>query len=306
MPYMGNLTCIFENAHWNLESQNNPSDLERRRNCGKLRYRPHKDWVAPDPTVVFEKLPHDSTIYMLGDSVGAQHAVDLMCYLASNSRIVSVKINHFAPTAPEAETRGQYVGLGLNGATFRSFGGNKTKDIHVVVGSGNFGVNNKAQARSRFSSFMNKGRKDDIFVLNQGLHYKAEEGLLDDLNEIKPVLLSSIDRGVRVIWRETGAGHFNATNGYHYSSHIGLQERKALHCVSSSMINATSSRNHYNGMVTPLMKSWGIPVLETWEASFLMPEWCHVAGGVDCVHFLQPGGTSFFTESLLKYIEEEM
>lgn len=302
---MGNLTCIFEVAHWNLESQTNPSDLERRRNCGKLRYRPHKDWVAPDPTVVFEKLPHGSTIYMLGDSVGNQHAVDLMCYLASNSRIIRVNVNHFAQKAPEADLRGKYAGLGLSGATFRSYGGNKTKDIHVVMGSGNFGVFNKNQAISRFTALMNKGRKDDIFVLNQGLHYKAKEALLNDLNAIKPVLLSSIDRGARVIWRETNAVHFNATNGYYSPETKALQERKSAHCVSSSMINATSSRNYY-GMVTPLMKSWGIHVLETWEASFLMPEWCHVGGGVDCAHFLQPGGTSFFTESLLKYIEEEM
>ena len=52
------------------------------------------------------------------------------------------------------------------------------------------------------------------------------------------------------------------------------------------MINATASRLRYNDVIISMLKSWGVDILEIWEASLLMPEWCHVGGGIDCAHSL--------------------
>ena len=60
---------------------------------------------------------------------------------------------------------------------------------------------------------MDKGRKDDIVVINQGLHYKKKQELLNDIDAIKPALLSAMNRGARVIWQEKNAAHFNTTDG---------------------------------------------------------------------------------------------
>ena len=119
--------------------------------------------------------------------------------------------------------------------------------------------------------------------------------------------MSAKERGARILWRETSAVHFGGDSGYYKSEvHKELQDEGMATCVPYSLINRTASFNVFNGNVTPLVKSWGIHVLEIWEATFLMPEWCHVGRGVDCAHFLLPGGTSYGTEALLKYIEEEM
>ena len=121
------------------------------------------------------------------------------------------------------------------------------------------------------------------------------------------ILFSDIVHNPRFYFsRETAAGHSNAPDGYWDPSLNVFQANKSAHCVSSSMINATASRLRYNDVVIEMLKSWGVDILEIWEASLLMPEWCHVGGGVDCAHYIQPGGTSYFTEILLKYIEEKM
>lgn len=314
-PYMGNLSCIFEAMHWDIESQVDPTELDRRRTCGKYRYLPHSSWVAPDPLVVFEKLPNEATIYIVGDSVSNQHYTDLTCYLASVSRIVEVDLEPELAKVPRCEAsgdckgdyRGQYAGLNIKRATFQSYRGDTKKQIHVARASGNFGAMKSKHTHSHFRNFIASiAKKDDILVLNGGLHYKDGDRIPLDLEEIKPALINAMNDGMRVLWRETGASHFNTTDGYYTDPTLkALQEVKSAHCVSHTLINATANRNFYNGKVTPLMKSFGVHVLETWEASFLNPAFCHVGGGVDCGHTLQPGGTtSYYTESLLKYIEE--
>lgn len=312
---MGNLTCIFESYVWNLESQKNPSDLERRRSCGKWRYKPYKDWVAPDPLVVFDKLPNEATIYMMGDSIGTQASVDLLCYLASVSKVVNVKHSNLPPTGGwcrktdecKEDTRGMFSGLSLTGATFQSYDKNNTKNIHVKTESGNMGAYNKKSTQSKFKKILSRGKKDDIYVINQGMHYGLDiDRLVAHIHEVKDELLKSKDRGARVLWRETSASHFDSEEGSHSELLREKQNARSAECIPHKYLNATKSYNMYNGRTTPLMKSFGIDVLEVWEATFLGPEWCHIGAGVDCAHFLQPGITSYFTESLLKYIEEKM
>mmetsp|Transcript_22732 Transcript_22732/g.47909 ORF Transcript_22732/g.47909 Transcript_22732/m.47909 type:complete len:224 (-) Transcript_22732:456-1127(-) len=198
------------------------------------------------------------------------------------------------------DPRPHYTGMGLNGATFRY----NNKDIRILRGSGNFGVFNKGKALPKWHALIGGANEGDIFVFNGGLHYPSDERLAADLETIKPWILEAQERGVNVIWRETNAAHFNVSNGYYSPELKEYQDKGEAYCVSSSHIDANASWHHYNGKATPLLQSWGIPVLETWEATFLMPEWCHVGRGVDCAHYLQPGGSSYFTEALLKYIEE--
>lgn len=308
-PYMGNLTCIFEVAQWNLESHLNPIDVEKRRKCGNLRFRPYDGWIAPDPNIVFKRLPHDSTIYLLGDSVTLQHGVDLLCYLASVSNVTRADIARLGEGSwcnvlnqCEVDYKG-YNPFSSIRASFCPWGKSESDEaeVHIIV-----------QRCNRFSTERNcldilaKGREGDIFVINEGLHSGGFGEMLKQFNKTIPALLSLVSRGGRVVWRETSASHFNTPDGYQSSELVNLQKNRTAHCVPPSAINATSSRNRFNAAIVPIIKSFGIPVLEVWEASFLMPEWCHIGGGRDCLHMLQPGATSYFTESLLKYIEENI
>ena len=102
VPYMGNLTCPFELAHYNLESHKNPIDREKRRSCGKLRFSPYDGYISPDPTIVFKSLPHNATIYIVGDSISLQTGIDLLCYLSSISEIVRSDITRKPGHIPTA------------------------------------------------------------------------------------------------------------------------------------------------------------------------------------------------------------
>ena len=70
VPYLGNLECVFATSLG--MSIRNASD------CGKLRYHPYQGYNVPDPIAVFRKLPNQTTIYMIGDSVTVQHGVDVV------------------------------------------------------------------------------------------------------------------------------------------------------------------------------------------------------------------------------------
>ena len=108
-----------------------------------------------------------------------------------------------------------------------------------------------------------------------------------------------------MVWCETSAVHFNTDDGY-FDPELILTDQKTRKacCVSSLELNSTRSRQRSDGLLVPLMKTLNISILEVWEASFLLPEWCHVGEGIDCLHFIMPGATSFFTETLISYIAE--
>ena len=245
-------------------------------------------------------------------------AHDLMCYLASVSKVIKLKHDNIPPAGGwckntsecKDDTRGKFTGLGLSGATFQSYDKNNTKEIHVVKESGNFGAYNKKNTQLHFTNIVRIGKTGDIYVINGGMHYGSDvKRLVGDLHEVKDAMMTAKDNGARVLWRETSASHFVAgqSGGSWEGSLKEAQDERKAECVSHTKLNKTQAWHTHNAATTPLMKSWGIDVLEVWEASFLSPEWCHVGAGVDCGHFLQPGGvTNYFTESLLKYIEDKM
>ena len=157
---------------------------------------------------------------------------------------------------------------------------------------------------------LDMGKMGDIIVMNQGLHYLGEgrinmtqEDLLNKYKAIQSRLLEALDRGIKLVWRETSAAHFNTSDGY-ITDHIKQQQEQGnVSCVSSSIIESASSKNASNGLLVPFMQTLNISILETWEASYLLPEYCLAGRGIDCVHFLQPSGmTSYLTETLLNYI----
>ena len=313
--YMGNLTCPFEVAQWDLDSHEHPLDLENRRTCGKLRYRPFPGYIAPEPAAVFEKLPPGATIYFIGDSVTIQHSIDFACRLASIARVVRA----YVPRQPKGAwcNRENICGSKMDTNGFTGIVNmNITFELPDVLhnGTGNTGITVVATkediGRVHLTRLLNMGKQNDVFVLNQGLHYlrprsqnKTQEYLLWQWNQTVPALQSAMERGSRLVWRETSAVHFNTKDGY-WSQKVARPQRKhSAQCVPSSALNATASRERSNGIIIPFITSLGIPILQTWEASFLLPAMCHVGEGVDCLHFLMSGGpTSFFTETLVKFI----
>ena len=312
--YMGNLTCPFEVAQWDLDSHEHPLDLENRHTCGKLRYKPFPGYIAPEPAAIFEKLPPGATIYFIGDSVTLQHSVDFACRLASIARVVRADVSR--------QPKGSWCNVANVCGRKRDVDGfdgianmNITFDSPDVLdnGTGNTGINVVAakedMGQVHLTQLLNMGKKDDVFVLNQGLHYllplknENQEKLLWQWNQTVPALQSAMERGSRLVWRETSAVHFNTIDGYWSQEVYRSQRDHSAQCVPSSALNAAASRERTNGIIIPFIKSLGIPILQTWEASFLLPSMCHVGEGVDCLHFLMSGGpTSFFTETLVKFI----
>lgn len=155
-PMYGNLSCPFEMAKYDIESHQRysprpPSEVENNRKCGKLRYRPYKDWVPPSPDVLYDKLKHDATIHLWGDSISAQVAVDLLCYLTHHAQLLHYDITR-GPVGnngcPDDQClvdwkgpNGLYTMYGYGSASFAvDRGRNETRTIHVSLSDGNFGV----------------------------------------------------------------------------------------------------------------------------------------------------------------------
>jgi len=302
-PYMGNLSCIFEVAHWNLESFKKPIDLEKRRQCGKLQYIPYEGYKPPNASDIFDKLVNGTTIYFIGDSMTCQSGADFLCLMASISEITRKEIVRLPPKnwcngANECEVNFDgYTGWNHAKATFRSFGPKRIY-IHVVaaIEYGRVG---------ELTKYLNNAKKGDTFVLNQGLHKRRDRGhdfLLNSFIKNKEVIKAAKGKGAHIVWRETTGAHFHTQDGYYDDSIKALQTTKSAVCVPSSDINKEKSKAWDDVGLVPFLKSLDIPILETWEATFLAQEWCHVGQGMDCVHWLQPGPTSYLSEALLNYI----
>ena len=312
VPYIGNLTCPYEIAHYNVDSHANfIGSREKSRSCAKLRYYPNDqyEWY-PDPTIIFKNLPHNATIYIVGDSISLQLGIDFLCYISSISETIKSDIVRKQRRVPTAWCRNMNeCDVNYNGhseiywahETFRSMPdeNDTRKDIHVsVVG--------EQRGQQYLSEYLHSAKRGDIIVMNQGLHYMHGEYslLLKEYTKLKLSLLTARSNGVHLLWRETSAAHFkNTTDGYYIK---GMNSNQQQYCVSSRYLDAELSRNRSHGLLVPYMRSLGIPILEFWEASFLAPDYCHVGQGIDCLHYLQPGVTSYFTEILLKYIEENI
>jgi len=321
-PYMGNLSCPFEVAHWNLESFKRPIDLEKRQQCGRLQYMPYPSYVPPNASDIFDKLVNGTTIYFIGDSMTSEAAADFLCLMASISEVTRQEIVRLPPknwcngtltttegilmlnktwqlrNANECEVNFDgYTGWNHAQATFRSFGP-KRIDIHVVAAI------EYGRVGELFQHLKN-AKKGDIFVLNQGLHKRRDRGqdfLMNKFIKKKEVIEAAKGKGAHIVWRETTGAHFHTSDGYYDDSIKALLPTKSAICVPPSDIDKEKSKAWDDGGLVPLMKSLDIPILETWEATFLAPEWCHVGQGTDCVHWLQPGPTSYLSEALLNYI----
>lgn len=165
--------------------------------------------------MVFDKLlshGENPTIYIVGDSISRQHSVDLLCYFASESRLVSIDIDPNGKPAEKGctknndcyeDTRDEYSGLGLTGATFQSYinatANNSTYNnglINIV-----FEGWNKDKPKT-FKKALEKGKHGDLFVINTGLHSSGYEPIANALNgTYKDTILSAKKRGVRIVWR---------------------------------------------------------------------------------------------------------
>jgi hypothetical protein len=193
-----------------------------------------------------------------------------------------------------------YNGIEFMNVTFEVSEEDDAKQITVIILMEHQGQSNLIQQ-------LEIGKMHDVFVLNQGLHYMNRDrkttDLLSELRKITPALLRALSKNITIFWRETSAVHFNTTDGYWKEDIRGFQSNRSASCVPSSALNATVSYANANELITPFFESLGIPVLRTWEASFLIPEMCHVGEGRDCLHFLLPGGpTAYFNEVLIQHI----
>ena len=298
--------CIFA-----PEEEDSDSGITNRiKMCSNLRYKPYPNYNSPDPTTVLQSyLPNQTTIYLFGDSVTWQYTVHLLCTLSAISEMVQKDIQHVV------WPRGS---LDFVNATFRLYNTNY-QTINIIF-------REQYHGQSELLSCLGWAKSGDIIVMNQGLHYMPSYGrgklnqsdlLKEYQTTIESKLILAMQAGIRLVWRETTAAHFNTTDGYISPEIITQQQTKNVTCVSSSasssllgsgssIINGTVSRyNSNDGYMIPYMRDQlNIPILEIWESSLALPAYCYAGLGTDCVHFVSKtgGGTSYFTDALLDYI----
>jgi len=136
------------------------------------------------------------------------------------------------------------------------------------------------------------------------------EDLVYVLKELEPAFKEAMGRGVLVAWRETSARKFVTEDGY-WNKDIGEKQSKNLPvtCVNSEELNTPASFSRCNAKVNPVVKSIGVPIIDFWKSSVLLPSECYRGETYrgDCLHFIPPGGTSYIiTENVLNFIYSSM
>ena len=294
-PYVGNDICPFENwdrllVDGKFKDSKFPDKIQH---CSTLKYKPFPGYEAPDPNLIFEYLPSGATIYFIGDSITRQAGLDFACQLYAISS-----------TYEEAKNKSTRHNKEI---TFTSPDGKKNivfklvRDTHVKT----------------MIPYLQATNKGDVFIMNQGAHFLGDkeipgyqmEDLLNELKEQEPAFKEAMGRGVMVAWRETNAGRFMTEDGY-WNKDIGEKQSKKLSvtCVNPEELNAPASFSRCNEKVNPVVKSIGVPIIDFWKSSVLLPSECYkgqVVGG-DCLHFIIPGGTSHITENILNFIYSNM
>ena len=262
---------------------------------------PYDGYTAPNVSAIFNKVVNGSTIYFIGDSMTCQTGADFPCLMASISKITKKDIQRLPPKnwcngANECEVNfNGFTGWMSASATFTSM--NRHIRVVVDIEYGRVG---------KLREHLNNAKKGDIYVLNQGLHKRRDKGydfLLNTFKESKGSLVSAKEKGATLLWRETTAAHFHTIDGYYDSSVPPLQAKKAAVCVRPlNNFDRDKSRSWDDTGIGPFMNTLGIPILKVWESSFLAPEYCHIGQGMDCVHWLQPGPTSYLSQAVVDYI----
>lgn len=288
-PYIGNDICPFESLdnifmYGELKSSERSDKIQH---CQNLKYTPSKGYEAPDPELIFEYLPPGATITFFGDSITRQAFLDFACQLFAISSVYK-EVN-------ENKTRKEK--LRKMEVTFTSPDGKK----NIVL---KFFYSTELEKMIPHLQGANGG---DVFIINQGAHFlgrniETTETLINTLKELEPMLKEVMGRGVLVAWRETNAARFRTEDGY-WNEDIGRNkiENVPITCVNTEELNASASFSRLNAKVNPVVESIGVPILDFWKPSVLLPTSCYKEDG-DCLHLVPPGGTSFITENILNFI----
>ena len=88
--------------------------------------------------------------------------------------------------------------------------------------------------------------------------YKNLNDLVGHIREFADSFRGALDRGCRVIWRETNANHFDTDDGYWHPGLQAGQDRKEARCVPHDGINRTAAYARFNGPVVEAARDVGM------------------------------------------------
>ena len=239
--------------------------------------------VLMNATAASEMLGSRS-VYFVGDSLSSQHFHAFACELHMDREVQ-------AHSTQDLST----VGLQATCAMRRS--NQPGRLCHISAGNGLQEASSAAVCRILSTS--GTLRKGDVVVANEGVWRRAfdGDGAVHELQRVGEFadpgscvgILRSL--GVRLLWRETAAQHFDRTLTGQYKPGC-----KIARCGRCGRIMNTTSLLVLNAAVTSRMQSLGVPVLPFFAPT--LPLWdAHVARLslsvrqaqiLDCTHWCEP------------------
>lgn len=225
-----------------------------------MRYFPYANYTPPEPRLLFDILSTLRGIDILRRSFRASFATIVQAQVPRREEGGWCNSQNACPE----HSRG-YNGIEFMNVTFEMKIPDKDamKQITVIIVK-----EDHSQSKSKLLRQLEIGKMNDVFIINQGLHYMNQGGkttktLLSELQSITPAIIGVLNKNVSIIWREISAVYFNTSDGYWKNYIRPFQSNQSAVCVSSAAINATVSYANANEIIVPYMESIGIPILKT-------------------------------------------
>ena len=241
------------------------------------------------------------SVYFIGDSLSSQHFHAFACELHMDREV-------------RAHSTRDISAAGLKVKCAMRHTNQPGRLCHISAGEGLQEASSAAVCRILSSS--GTLRKGDVVVANEGVWRRAygDDSVVQELQRVgefaEPGSCVGILRslGVRLLWRETAAQHFDRTPTGQYKA--GCKLSRCGHC---GRITNTTSLLALNAAVTSRMQSLGVPVLPFFAPT--LPLWdAHVARLsqfvrrehiLDCTHWCEPNALfSALTPVLLQRISK--
>jgi hypothetical protein len=180
-----------------------------------------------------------------------------------------------------------------------------------------FVFRNDAQLKAETISNSINNDFPTVFILNRGAHYVNDTELLDDINDLLPVLLSwqqsctKMYHRCHLFWRTTVPGHPNCMEYTSPVNNISLME--SLVESRSSYTDETmwdyhwQDFKHQNNLILDLLQQYSAStglqyeVIDAYEINILRPD-RHRWHQNDCLHSCYPGKMDVYNQLLLHYL----
>mmetsp|Transcript_32958 Transcript_32958/g.52795 ORF Transcript_32958/g.52795 Transcript_32958/m.52795 type:complete len:341 (+) Transcript_32958:1160-2182(+) len=238
-----------------------------------------------DPLRLFEFL-QGKTLYFLGDSLSQQFAQATRCTLFKVQGLQSKLARMFPPFNAIAKH---------SCATFRARNGKQARVCNIKMTQ--HYSSSRWRCGNAFRCMRNRLEHDDILVANFGTWYSKQE----DSKSLKSDFLSFRQdskglRGVRIIWWETPAQHFDTRTGL-FDRTVTLETR----CVDFNRSDA-GALTEARWRIDSLLQLQRFTPLSTFESSLRADASAHIGsiGGSkpDCTHWCVPGLPSIWVQFL--------